>query len=470
MAQAFIETQFPVSKISKESYKERKANNGQTLTGLGKWWGRKPLILVRAAILGCLLPATDHPVKDQEIFLRLMAMDDEGLLSRKEKRFSPKDLYARIAADKRLYSKYAIYFTDDDGKIKINRDAPRDEMEEAVFRNLNYDEKIAMCKRPEQLENLPENSWDEINRHLGTDARDLPELVNQLSVKRFGHNLTVGDCFCGGGSIPFEAARIGCDVYASDLNPVAGLLTWADLHICGASKTELKEIRDFQRKVYDAVNQKISDLGIETNEKGDRAVSYLYCTEARCPECGQMIPLAPSWVIGKGTKTVAILKESGDHYDIAVKMNATGAEMKAAEHGTATSRGMSCPHCGITTPISVLRHDMTDKNGNIIYGLRQWEKLDFMPNPDDIYQERLYAIKYEHIETFPDGSTTAYRYYRAPNERDMENERKVQEIARENFVEWQEQGLVPSMAIEPGYNTDQPIRERGCLIRDNYLR
>jgi adenine-specific DNA methylase len=40
---SFIETQFPVSKISKESYKERKANYSQTLTGLGKWWGRKPI-------------------------------------------------------------------------------------------------------------------------------------------------------------------------------------------------------------------------------------------------------------------------------------------------------------------------------------------------------------------------------------------------------------------------------------------
>ena len=39
---SFIEVQFPVSKVSKESYKERKANLGQTLTGLGKWWGRKP--------------------------------------------------------------------------------------------------------------------------------------------------------------------------------------------------------------------------------------------------------------------------------------------------------------------------------------------------------------------------------------------------------------------------------------------
>ena len=461
MGQAFIETQFPVSKVSKESYKERKANNGQTLTGLGKWWGRKPLVLVRAAALGCLLPATDNPAKDHEIFLRLMSMDDEGLLARKDKRFSAKELYERITADRRLSRKYATHFTDSGGKISLNRDAPRDEMEAAVFGTLGYDQKIAMCKRPEQLENLSESAWAEINGHLGTDAQSLPELVRQLSVKRFGHNLTVGDCFCGGGSIPFEAARIGCDVYASDLNPIAGLLTWADLHICGASETELRQIRDFQRDVYNAVDRKISDLGIERNEKGDRAVSYLYCTEARCPECGQLVPLAPSWVIGKGTKTVAILRENGDRYDIDVKMNATGAEMKAAERGTSTARGMLCPHCGVTTPISVLRRDRTDADGNTVYGLRQWEKLDFAPREDDVYQERLYAVKYEHIDLLPNGTAKTTRYYRAPKERDLENERKVTAIVADSIADWQEQGLIPSAAIEPGYNTDQPIRERG---------
>jgi adenine-specific DNA methylase len=67
---SFIEVQFPVSKVSKESYKERKANLGQTLTGLGKWWGRKPLVLVRAAILGLLMPATDDAKKDMDIFLK----------------------------------------------------------------------------------------------------------------------------------------------------------------------------------------------------------------------------------------------------------------------------------------------------------------------------------------------------------------------------------------------------------------
>jgi len=56
---SFIETQFPVSKLSKECYKERMAGSGQTLTKLGKWWGRKPLILARASILGLLMPASD---------------------------------------------------------------------------------------------------------------------------------------------------------------------------------------------------------------------------------------------------------------------------------------------------------------------------------------------------------------------------------------------------------------------------
>ena len=65
---SFIESQFPVSKISKESYKERKAVSGQTLTGLGKWWGRKPLILVRATIVGLLMPKSDDPEKDRRSF------------------------------------------------------------------------------------------------------------------------------------------------------------------------------------------------------------------------------------------------------------------------------------------------------------------------------------------------------------------------------------------------------------------
>jgi len=92
-SKSFIEVQFPVSRISKESYKERKANLGQTLTGLGKWWGRKPLVMVRAALLGVLMPVSDDYTKDREIFLKIMTMDNEGLWLRKYKNISKKKLW-----------------------------------------------------------------------------------------------------------------------------------------------------------------------------------------------------------------------------------------------------------------------------------------------------------------------------------------------------------------------------------------
>lgn len=79
---AFIETQFPIARLSAESYKEHRANSSQTLTGFGKWWGRKPLILVRASILGILMPASCDAKKDREIFLKILTMDDEGVWQR----------------------------------------------------------------------------------------------------------------------------------------------------------------------------------------------------------------------------------------------------------------------------------------------------------------------------------------------------------------------------------------------------
>ncbi|MGB4440382.1 MAG: anti-phage-associated DUF1156 domain-containing protein, partial [Sedimentibacter sp.] len=255
-------------------------------------------------------------------------------------------------------------------------------------------------------------------------------------------------------SIPFEASRMGCDTYASDLNPVAGLLTWASINILGANDEELEEIKKFQKDVFNEVDKEITELGIEHNEHGDRAVSYIYCVEAHCPECGKKVPLAPSWVIGKGTKTIAKLVENEHGYNIIVKMGANAAEMLEAEKsGTVGKSGLICPSCGKTTPISSLRKDRVDENGNTIYGLRLWEKSEFDFRDDDIFSERLYAIKYER----EDGT----RYYRHPNERDLENESKVKQIVKENIVSWQEQGLVPSMEIESGMKTDEVIRTRG---------
>lgn len=235
-APTFIETQFPVSKLSKESYKERMGNASQTLTKLGKWWGRKPLVLIRAAILGLLLPSTNNPRRDREIFLKLMTMDEEGLWLRKSKNIPFREVYGRLSLEER----HRWFKKDADPKrprykLGVSRD-DKQMLQQRTFATLSYDQKLEYCERPENIAGPSEAAWKEINAHLGTEATSLPQLVTALGQRRFGHVPRVGDAFCGGGSVPFEAARLGCHAYGSDLNPVAALLTWGALNIVGGGK------------------------------------------------------------------------------------------------------------------------------------------------------------------------------------------------------------------------------------------
>src|ERR1700686_1399359 len=86
-APALIEHLLPVQKLSAEAYKEQMAGSGKTLAALGGYWkGRKPLILPKACVLCSLVPATEDPARDLEIFEKLMAMDDESFVIRWKRR------------------------------------------------------------------------------------------------------------------------------------------------------------------------------------------------------------------------------------------------------------------------------------------------------------------------------------------------------------------------------------------------
>ncbi|MDZ7664010.1 MAG: hypothetical protein U5K27_01520 [Desulfotignum sp.] len=144
------------------------------------------------------------------------------------------------------------------------------------MQDLSYEEKVRLSKRPEECdpEGLYDPIWPEVNQHLahlGIAASRHEDLVEQLGILRYGQRPRVGDTFCGGGSIPFEAARLGCDVYASDLNPVACMLTWGALNIIGASPEKRAEIVKSQQQVAEAVDAEITELGIEHNSREDRA-------------------------------------------------------------------------------------------------------------------------------------------------------------------------------------------------------
>jgi len=454
---SFIETQFPVAKLSMESYKERKAVAGQTLTGLGKWWGRKPLVLVRAALLGLLLPSTGDPQADMDVFLRLMTMDEEGLRQRKNKTISAARLVEELLTMAPSVQRRFLETTptsagaDRRGLRKLSRDE-REELQWLVFDRLPYGEKLNYCARPEQIDGPSDGSWAVINSHLGTDAGSLPELVEVLGVRRFGHRPRIGDAFCGGGSVPFEAARLGCDTYGSDLNPVAALLTWAALNIVGGGEEVAEQVRVAQERVFAAVGRQITEWGIEHNSLGWRADAYLYCVEVIDPESGWRVPLAPNWIIAPKTSVIARLvpNPTNKRYDIVVIENATAAEVAAAQTGTVKDSRLVSPGGSPSTPIEVIRR-----------GLRMWENGDVVPQPDDIFQERLYCIRW--VETYVDdkGIERTRRHYRAPTTEDHAREQRALELLRERFDDWQARGFIPSRRIEPGTKTDEPIRTRG---------
>ncbi|MDB5972088.1 MAG: methylase containing a Zn-ribbon [Hydrocarboniphaga sp.] len=490
-APALIEHLLPVQKLSAESYKEQVAVQGKTLTGLGSYWkGRKPLILNKACVLGCLLPATDNPARDLAIFEKLMAMDDESFVARWKRRPRPKEILERLTI-----SKVADYFTaspDDalpssapvdwsdpkfgDAKITWRDDVPeqdRRQLEVQMLPRGPYRERVDQARRPEEvLETVHDHIWTDVNAHLGTKAGSVPELVEQLGTMRFGRRPVLADTFSGSGQIPFEAARLGCDVVASDLNPVACMLTWGSLNIVGGSEKGREALVADQKRLVLSVQAEIDRLGVETDGKGWRPKAFLYCVEARCPQSGWIVPLLPNLVVSAGRNAVAELAPDpvNKRYQVLIRSGVGAAEMTHAETGTIGREGKygeaylthRVGSVEYKTKISTLRGDFQTADGTIENRLRLWGKRDFRPLPDDIFQERLYCVQW----TRPKKNGKGYEHdFRSVDATDIERERIVEAYVDRNIAEWQANGWIPDMRIEvggpPRYQGLDLVRARG---------
>jgi hypothetical protein len=87
-------------------------------------------------------------------------------------------------------------------------------------------------------------------------------------------------------------------------------------------------------------------------------------------------------------------------------------------------------------------------------GLRRWTNEDVVPRPGDVFQERLYCIRWV------DGDGN--RRYAVPDAADLEREATTFELLLERFSEWQREGFIPSIPMpEGGEKTEEPIRTRG---------
>jgi len=411
---SLLEVQFPIGPLSLESYIERLPYVGKPLNSLGKWWGSKPLVLTRAIILAAVFPASDDPERwpdDLDIFLKCMCLDNAGMWRRKNTSL-PAELCEPLATGVELEALF-----DESGKWKrrgLDRQL-KEELEKRVFYTLDHTAQREFCCRVEEIDGPSPESWQEINAYLGATASNLPELVQQLAARRFGSRLKVGDAFSGLGSIPFEAAEMGCDVYASDLNPVACLLTWGALNIVGGSDQFRKQVHAEQQRLYNEVDTWICEHGLEESEEGWRAEAYLYCVEMTVPEWdGWRVPICPSWEIAPKTKTWVELVPIETEKRFGFRVVQGGEGWKRVKEGTKQGRDVVCPlalweifrrdgrHQNIQR---TLPYNQLIENGG---GLRRWEKSDYQPRPEDLLQERLYGIR-----------------WRLPNLRDLVNEEQT---------------------------------------------
>lgn len=479
-APSLIERVWPAQKISVETKREFDAHGAQTLTALGSYWkGRKRLIYVRACVLGALLPATDDPERDLLTFEQLMAIDDRAFL-RRESKAKPTEIarlaieagalsanelpnYFRVRGMDKPGSEDFILALSENNLIWASDSKNVERLRLAAYSRWSYQDKVGRSLRPEELaDDAYEPIWDDVNQHLGTSASSFSQLVEQLGIMRFGHRPRVADTFCGAGSIPFEAARLGCDVYASDLNPIACMLTWGALHLIGGGDRLKSRLEAAQKRVADAVEQKLIALGVEEDIEGNRAKSYLYCIETKCPQTGWTVPLLPSLVVSRIKRTIARLRPNHGtkRIELDIIPNVSEADLEAAKIGTVQDRALVYQLDGETyrTPLASIRGDYR-ANGVAANRLRRWEKSEIVPRPEDVFGERLYCIQWVTKGSLSKGRQETF--LAGPTEQDLQRERKVLEFVQANLNSWQQQGFVPDMEIQPGENTDQPIRERG---------
>lgn len=179
------------------------------------------------------------------------------------------------------------------------------------------------------------------------------------------------DCFAGGGSIPLEALRLGCETHAVDYNPVAVLILKCTLEYpqkygradnlpsdlkLGKPKSGNTLLDDVERWGSWVLEEAKKEIGrfYPPDEDGAIPVGYIWARTIPCqnPICGAEIPLMRQfWLAKKNNKEVALFPYVVDK-SVKFKIVGTGYENWPKDFdpdkGTVSRAVVFCPVCGST--------------------------------------------------------------------------------------------------------------------------
>jgi len=335
-----IEDFLPIQAIGKEASREKSVRKGHIST-LHLWWARRPLVACRAAVYGALVPAS---------------------------RFIPEN-----------------------GPDNKKQSLGRANAAKFLERLCKYPGEPAVIREAQR--HILEAHAERLSREMGRRVTVEDIQAGRLPAPR------VLDMFAGGGSIPLEALRLGCEAYAMDLNPVAYIILLCTLvypqkygkpdpnarGMTGPKNARgettwgglAKEVRYWGEWVLKKVKAEIGDLYPlipDPQYKGRRAetqssfwpsakdsevppgflvpVAYLWTRTVHCknPSCGATVPLVrQTWLCKKPGRYVAlkmIAPKGAKQVRFEVVESATAEGLGFDPAGFSKGGNATCPFCG----------------------------------------------------------------------------------------------------------------------------
>jgi len=222
-----------------------------------------------------------------------------------------------------------------------------------------------------------------------TDEKVLSEARAEIRRCYPGGLPPIVDPFCGGGSIPLEAQRLGLEVHASDLNPVAVLITkalielpqkFADrppvhpetpeilggLQTWRGSQGLAEDVRYYGTWMREQAEHRIGSLypkAILADGTRATVIAWLWARTVTCPNpaCRSAMPLVSSFWVGTKKGKEAWVRAVPEPKLKRVRFEMGRGEAGPNVVGTKQGKGLgfSCLVCGAPAPMAYV-HDAID--------------------------------------------------------------------------------------------------------------
>src|SRR5579863_5178614 len=302
------EVDFPIAVVSRHAAREKSIRHGHPST-LHLWWARRPLAACRAMLLALLLPdpCDENCPPEFKAAARDLLEGFPGIVLQKT------ELSLRRAM---------LHFIGD-------------------FANWDH------AAKPQYLK---------VGRGLvkAAHGEEAPLVV---------------DPFAGGGSIPLEALRLGCDAFASDLNPVACLILKVMLEDIPRHGPALAdELRKAGAEIKRQAEKELAQY-YPPDPDGATPIAYLWARTVRCESanCGAEIPLMRSFWLSKKTSRLralrAVVKRQKDKTpQVEFEIFAPKSEKEVAA-GTVTRAKATCLACGRVLAPGRVRAQLREQRG-----------------------------------------------------------------------------------------------------------